>query len=301
MASDTRKDGSRELIQNSLPNPGFFEGSEKLIEIWYEPCEGDQLSLRSISRSDLESLLDIARCTIIGYSRNNKVDSYVLSESSMFVFDSKFIIKTCGTTSLLPIIPKLMELAKTTCNRTQIKDFFYSHRKFTMPNEQVFPHCSFDDEVAYLDGFFDGAAFMLGNVHGEVWYLYTLDQPDAGRTCPDQLLKRPLSPRWCPVWMPVPDQTLEIIMMDLDPAAMSLYYKTDDFVSAKEITKKSTIADLLPGAHTDEFMFEPCGFSVNGVLDDAYFTIHITPQECCSYASFETNVMLTSYTELINK
>lgn len=58
---------------------------------------------------------------------------------------------------------------------------------------------------------------------------------------------------------------------------------------------------LFPGAKIDEFGFDPCGYSMNGIIGDAFFTIHITPQPEQSYASFETNAPLTDYTELLHK
>lgn len=98
------------------------------------------------------------------------------------------------------------------------------------------------------------------------------------------------------------DQTLEILMEDLDQDVMKLFYRErPDFVSAAETTRVSGIADLLPGAVTDEKQFEPCGYSVNGLLDESYFTIHITPEPECSFVSFETNISMKDYTALINK
>lgn len=98
------------------------------------------------------------------------------------------------------------------------------------------------------------------------------------------------------------DQTLEILMEDLDQDVMKQFYRNrPDYVSAQETTRTSGIADLLPGAVTDEKQFEPCGYSVNGLLDESYFTIHITPEPECSFVSFETNVSQKDYTALIAK
>lgn len=38
---------------------------------------------------------------------------------------------------------------------------------------------------------------------------------------------------------------------------------------------------------------------MNGLADGGFFTIHITPEQHCSYASFETNIVVHNYTNLI--
>jgi len=86
-----------------------------------------------------------------------------------------------------------------------------------------------------------------------------------------------------------PDFTLEILMTNLDQTVMKQFYKQEN-VTAKQITKSSGIADLFPDAIIDDYLFDPCGYSMNGLLGDGYFTIHITPQPICSYVSFETNL-----------
>lgn len=96
----------------------------------------------------------------------------------------------------------------------------------------------------------------------------------------------------------------------------------------------SGIRDLIPGSVIDATMFNPCGYSMNGMKTDVslyhriclggvtffgcshcvgcflfcfsptqgtYWTIHITPEPDFSYVSFETNLSQTSYDELIRK
>merc|ERR1711920_623381 len=43
------------------------------------------------------------------------------------------------------------------------------------------------------------------------------------------------------------------------------------------------------GGEVDDYCFAPCGYSCNVHAGDTYAMVHVTPQEGCSYASFETN------------
>lgn len=94
---------------------------------------------------------------------------------------------------------------------------------------------------------------------------------------------------------------VQILMHDLDSDAMRPFYRGPEFVSSRHSSKVSGIADLVPGAELDDLVFDPCGYSSNGLLEDSYFTIHVTPQPYCSFASFETNLPQANYTQLINR
>lgn len=98
----------------------------------------------------------------------------------------------------------------------------------------------------------------------------------------------------------------------------------------------SGICDLIPGSVIDATMFNPCGYSMNGMKADVssrhfkqlfwgcwsflwgdfcflpvflsspppqgtYWTIHITPEPEFSYVSFETNLSQTTYDDLIRR
>jgi len=288
----------------------FFEGPEKLLEIWFvDPDDPDPpdkkdskkaLGLRAIPLEIVKEMLDLVHCTILHKTANVHFDAYVLSESSLFVYPNKIILKTCGTTTLLRAVPFILEMAKEHCGFTVIGDVFYSRKNFFYDFKQKEPHGSFQDEVDFLDKIFDGSAYILGKKNADHWYLYLTDKGEFH----DNSAKYTASP------LPrlrsgfkksvVPDFTLEVLMTELDRDVMKQFYKTKSFISVEHVTKSSGIESLIPGAIIDAHMFDPCGYSMNGLLDDGYCTIHITPQPKYSYVSFETNIHC-DYPELLGR
>ncbi|RXM95042.1 S-adenosylmethionine decarboxylase proenzyme [Acipenser ruthenus] len=294
----------------------FFEGTEKLLEVWFSRQDetkgtGD---LREIPRFEWDKLLKNVHCLIISVTKTDRQEAYVLSESSMFVSKRRFILKTCGATLLLQALVPLLELAREYSGFDAIENFFYSRKNFMKPAHQEYPHRNFQEEVEFLNEIFpirkefgiqiwqykmliftnpwnpyvsvslpDGAAYCMGRMNSDCWYLFTLDVPE------NQEHKQ------------LADQTLEVLMSDLDPAVMDQFFMKDG-VTANDVTRMSGIRDLIPGSVIDATMFNPCGYSMNGMkTDGTYWTIHITPEPEFSYVSFETNLSQASYDDLIRK
>jgi S-adenosylmethionine decarboxylase len=253
-----------------------FEGYEKRLEITFSeaPVFADPhgRGLRALSRAQIDSVLDLAQCTIVSELSNEDCDSYVLSESSLFIYPLKIVIKTCGTTKLLFTIPRILELAEELS--MPIAAVKYSRGMFIFPSAQPAPHRSFSEEVAVLNHYFGilksgGNAFVIGDPAkpGQKWHIYYATQH------PEQ-----------------PMVTLEMCMTGLDKKKAAVFFKTsaDGHVScAKEMTKLSGISEIVPEMEICDFDFEPCGYSMNAIHGAASSNIHVTPEDGFSYASYE--------------
>ena len=91
--------------------PGCFEGPEKTMEVVFKTGVGAEEGLRALTREQLDYLCTQAKCTILSKISSNYIDAYVLSESSLFIYKHKYIMKTCGTTTLLRCLSSLLQFA----------------------------------------------------------------------------------------------------------------------------------------------------------------------------------------------
>lgn len=263
-----------------------FEGFEKRLELHFfgdDPASALPHGLRLINSASLEDVLHAVQCTIVSAVGNRFFDSYVLSESSLFIYPTKIIIKTCGTTQLLKSVRPLIALARNlglspgSCR--------YTRGSFIFPEAQPFPHTSFRDEVVYLEDSlpaslcFRKASVMHSKVGSHSWHVFTACDgaaPAAVRHAPDDLF------------------TIEVCMTELDPAKARKFFQSPSRVgkftgdsAGKAMTALTGIDQINPDALICDFAFEPCGYSMNGIDGDRYSTIHVTPEDGFSYASYE--------------
>ncbi|KAL8366815.1 hypothetical protein RB595_008735 [Gaeumannomyces hyphopodioides] len=408
-------------VAQDLDSTNAFEGPEKLLEVWFAPSPSSlppgakPHGLKAVPSANWVEMLDMVNCKILSVVQSDAVDAYLLSESSMFVFPHKIILKTCGTTTLLLGLYRLLRIAAVdggfpVHNATSLEDVkaaatpyrvFYSRKNFLFPDRQQGPHRSWKQEVKYLDDLFEGgSAYMVGKMNGDHWYLY-ITSPNTSaltppRTPPQTPPESPLesaggaaanasasasaSRGGAKIRIPAgiinaapgveeDDETLEILMTDLDPERAKQFYLShasavaceqvplraqearqsahdslgelsgepmfdvedvggpgaaasapanDEAMVAEALTTEghalgTVVSDACglsdvypkskyPDARIDAYMFAPCGFSANGVIPSPqtadveggsaghYFTVHVTPEPNCSYASFETNV-----------
>eukprot|EP01025_Chloroclados_australasicus_P068115 TRINITY_DN9450_c0_g1_i2.p2 TRINITY_DN9450_c0_g1~~TRINITY_DN9450_c0_g1_i2.p2 ORF type:complete len:596 (+),score=75.64 TRINITY_DN9450_c0_g1_i2:953-2740(+) len=259
--------------QKVFENP-VFEGSEKRVEIDFDfLSSAPRNGFRSVGRKELDELLKLAACEIVSQLSNALFDSYVLSESSLFVYPAKVVLKTCGTTKLLQAVPRIVEVGQSL--GLVVRKCKYSRASFLFPHHQDEIYHDFELEVEYLRSIFKftgtcGSAYTLGDNAPNTlqWHIFQIESSK------QRSLKHS-------------QPTLEVCMTGLDALAARNFFKGDDFVSAQDTTEKSGIKDLVPHAHIDDFVFEPCGYSMNGLLKGGFITVHVTPEDGFSYASVE--------------
>jgi S-adenosylmethionine decarboxylase proenzyme len=259
-------------FEEVYPAP-HFEGAEKRIEIDFHFNAGNSAGLRALTRGQLDECMTAAQCEIVSARRNSKFDAYVLSESSLFVFPTKLVLKTCGTTHLLAGVPSILKHAAAVgLEPRRVK---YTRSSFDKPELQPKLHASFDHETEFLEKHFGnlgrgGSAYILGSkLKGVQWHVYV-----SGDACPVQDSK--------------PKASLEVCMTRLNRAHCDKhFYRNENFVSSAQTTTDSGIRSIFEQFDIDDYVFDPCGYSMNALREDEFATIHITPEDGFSYASCE--------------
>lgn len=267
---------------------GPFEGVEKKLVLDFT----GKGSLRDIERSRFDVIFSNAVCSALSCTSNDEFDAFVLSESSCFVYDKRIILKTCGTTEPIGAIPAI--LAEADKQGLAVSSTLYCHMDFLFPDAQSPSYRSFANERSLLQKHFpasEPSCLSLKSPGNSSWHVYSTG-------CPTH-------------------DCLEMLMYDLSRETMDHFFQqkhkpslsrsADGFLDAPgaQGRKKSFEAKPNParrldrrigisrlstkGAVWDSFLFEPCGYSSNAILDGTYWTIHVTPEEESSYVSFEVS------------
>ena len=132
-----------------------FEGLEKRIEVSFVPMTKPPGAngLRVLDRDVWDKVIGECQCSIIHEDHFESYDAYVLSESSLFVFVDRVIIKTCGRSVPFQCLKTLTTIAE---NRVGLKAerLMYSHGSWMFPVNQPYPHFSVNEEVCLFNSCF---------------------------------------------------------------------------------------------------------------------------------------------------
>ncbi len=244
-----------------------FEGPEKKLEI----ILNKPLSNLHDQYADLwKKAVNACNADIISHIKNDYMDAYLLSESSLFVRDNQIILITCGITKLLNALPVILEHI----NVDNIAYLFYERKRLMFPNSQ---QSDFEQDSEYLQKLIPGNSYRLGPANQDHMHLYQSVVNNLQGT---------------------KDITMEILMNDPGEQIMNRFKSSvaDNTISCR---KESGIKQLCYISGTpekiDDHIFSPEGYSLNVLHKNSYMTIHVTPQENHSYVSYESNAINSDY------
>lgn len=239
-----------------------FEGSEKKCEVI---MSDGSIDLRSLGDEFWSGMVEACAATILSSVHNEVCDAYLLSESSLFVWSDHFLLITCGQTKLVESILYFLDRI----DNAQVAQILFQ-RKNELYSEMQ--HSNFADDVARLQKRVDGVQIEFGDKDSHYTELYHLER------------------RYQPAQN---DRTYELLMYSIDE--ISSRYFSQEGLLAEDIRQKLRLDEYLKGWQLDDFVFEPCGYSMNAIHGDRYCTIHLTPQHGYSYVSLETNANLGDF------
>ncbi len=239
-----------------------FEGPEKKLEVHVRPAFG---SHRELGAEFWRDVVVASRATILSEISNDHCSAYLLSESSLFVYDSKIIMITCGQTTLIKAAIKIIE----TVPLEKIDFLSYERKDEHYPEMQ---YSSFDEDVEQLKKLMPGQSMCLGDQNGRHVSLFYL----AKTYTPDPL-----------------DITVELLMHGIGENAQKLFLQDAVDLGAEKLRLKTGIDKVLPDFTVDDFVFDPHGYSLNAIKGPWYYTVHVTPESPNAYTSFETNYHCT--------
>lgn len=246
-----------------------FEGPEKKLEIILAAPRPD---MRSNRDGRWDRVVRASGADIVSAVSTPRMDAYLLSESSLFVWPDGILMITCGRTILVDALEEILGLL----HQDEIAFVFYERKNLLFPEDQP---SDFEAEAAVLTRYFPGKSYRLGPANHDHVHLF---YHHAGGAAPEK------------------DATLQVLMNDLHPPAAQ-WFTPSGGLTPPEVDRRTGLDRLCPGADRDSHLFEPCGYSLNGVKGGGYFTVHVTPQPEGSYASFETNLLTMDHPEVVRR
>ena len=155
------------MMGRSMATPSFFEGPEKKLEVVVTPGFPP---LRSLGDEAWRRVVEAAGAKVLSVLRSGQSDAYLLSESSLFVFDDWFVLITCGQTALVDAVPEILKLI----TKESIAFLVYERKSEHFPEHQP---TTFYDDARRLQTMLPGRALRFGSEHGRYIEMFHTTRP----------------------------------------------------------------------------------------------------------------------------
>ena len=240
----------------------FFEGSVKKAEVI---AHANNFSLiTDVSDNFWHQMVSCADAQVLSTVSNKQCKAFLLSESSLFVWNDRFIVLTCGVTHLINAV----EFFVSNIDIKHIKHVFYQRKNEYFSHKQ--PSC-FGEDIKLLSRKVSGSAYRFGEIDGHHNFIF---HQNTNLKPTEQ------------------DKTYELLAYQISQSASDKL--TNSNLTSNSIREFLQIDKLIPDFIVDDHVFSPYGYSLNAIKDKQYLTIHVTPQAESSYVSFESNIDLIS-------
>lgn len=255
------KNGIKKPLRKE-PTGRVFESSEKKLEIIFS----DQSpSLRTLPENFWKKVIKACGASVIDFNAYPAVTAYLLSESSLLIWDHRIVMITCGRT----VLPNAFLKILTTFSKNQINFLFFQRKNEFFPENQK---SCFLKDLQLIRKKIKGTAWRFGPIHQHhcsLFYMETDCHPD---------------PK---------DRTLEILMYD----SQTIRNTSKDTIASM----KKQLQRIFVGFEIQDHYFTPSGYSLNAIRELEYYTIHITPQDPVFYISFEAGLQNQLFQEITDK
>ncbi|MCE2595149.1 hypothetical protein K6Y31_09990 [Motilimonas cestriensis] len=238
----------------NMSTPFFFEATEKRLELHLKPAINAVSKVNLLQYSDdfWQRQLNHCGATILTQLKNKYCHAYVLSESSLFVFSQRLILVTCGNCPLVETASALIQYFAA----NNIAHIHFYRQQEQQPQYQL---SQFSQDAQQL------RCLLGGNSHSQNRvFEYLADDME-----------------------PLLRSNHKLQLAQLKGPLVATIQKGQ--LNKSELRHKLGLEQLAANYCLNDWLFEPVGYSVNGLDDEQYFTLHLSPEEECSLLSLETN------------